>query len=109
MAIIWLVLLFNLFAFPLTNGLLPYVARDVYHVDQSGPGLPDRQHLLRRHARRRAHEPGHASASCSRADDRVAPSPGTAAACVFAQMQRLAGGIVALLVVGVAKALRWSA
>ncbi len=36
MAIIWLVLLFNLTAFPLTNGLLPYVARDIYHVDQAG-------------------------------------------------------------------------
>ena len=35
-AIIWLVLLFNLTAFPLTNGLLPYVARDVYRVDQAG-------------------------------------------------------------------------
>ena len=38
MAIIWLVLLFNLTAFPLTNGLLPYVAREIYHVDQTGLG-----------------------------------------------------------------------
>ncbi|MPZ41003.1 MAG: MFS transporter [Rhizobiales bacterium] len=36
MAIVWLVLLFNLTAFPLTNGLLPYVARDIYRVDQTG-------------------------------------------------------------------------
>jgi predicted MFS family arabinose efflux permease len=36
MAIIWLVLLFNFTAFPLTNALLPYVAREVYHVDQAG-------------------------------------------------------------------------
>ncbi len=36
MAIIWLVLLFNLTAFPLTNGLLPYVAKEVYRVDQAG-------------------------------------------------------------------------
>jgi predicted MFS family arabinose efflux permease len=35
-AIIALVLLFNFAAFPLTNPLLPYVAREVYHVDQSG-------------------------------------------------------------------------
>jgi predicted MFS family arabinose efflux permease len=35
-AIIALVLLFNFTAFPLTNALLPYVAREVYHVDQSG-------------------------------------------------------------------------
>ena len=31
-------LLFNFTAFPLTNGLLPYVARDVYHIDQTGLG-----------------------------------------------------------------------
>jgi predicted MFS family arabinose efflux permease len=36
MAIIALVLLFNFTAFPLTNSLLPYVAREIYHVDQSG-------------------------------------------------------------------------
>src|SRR5262245_46884724 len=36
MAIVWLALLFNFTAFPLTNGLLPYVAREVYHVDQAG-------------------------------------------------------------------------
>ena len=36
MAIIWLVLLFNLTAFPLTNGLLPFVARNIYSVDQTG-------------------------------------------------------------------------
>ncbi len=37
-AVILLVLLFNLTAFPLTNGLLPYVAREVYRVDQTGLG-----------------------------------------------------------------------
>ena len=36
MAIIWLVLLFNFTAFPLTNALLPYVAREIYHTDQAG-------------------------------------------------------------------------
>ncbi|MGY3446179.1 MULTISPECIES: MFS transporter [unclassified Bradyrhizobium] len=28
----------NLTAFPLTNGLLPYVARDIFHTDQTGLG-----------------------------------------------------------------------
>ena len=28
----------NLTAFPLTNGLLPYIARDVFHTDQTGLG-----------------------------------------------------------------------
>jgi predicted MFS family arabinose efflux permease len=36
LAIISFVLLFNLFAFPLTNALLPYVAREIYGVDQAG-------------------------------------------------------------------------
>jgi predicted MFS family arabinose efflux permease len=31
-----LALLVNLTAFPLSNGLLPYVAREVYHIDQTG-------------------------------------------------------------------------
>ncbi|MBR0755931.1 MFS transporter [Bradyrhizobium jicamae] len=30
--------LVNLTAFPLTNGLLPYVARDIFHTDQTGLG-----------------------------------------------------------------------
>lgn len=37
-AIILLVLLFNFTAFPITNGLFPYIAREVYHVDQTGLG-----------------------------------------------------------------------
>lgn len=31
--------LVNLTAFPLTGGLMPYVARDVYHLDQRGLGM----------------------------------------------------------------------
>jgi predicted MFS family arabinose efflux permease len=31
-------LLFNFTAFPLTNGLLPYVAKEIYRVDQAGLG-----------------------------------------------------------------------
>ena len=38
LASILLALLVNLTAFPLTTGLLPYVARDVYHIDQTGLG-----------------------------------------------------------------------
>ena len=38
LAAIWLALLVNLTAFPLTTGLLPYVARNVYHIDQTGLG-----------------------------------------------------------------------
>jgi predicted MFS family arabinose efflux permease len=38
LAVVWLAFLFNLTAFPITNGLLPYVARDVYRIDQTGLG-----------------------------------------------------------------------
>jgi MFS family permease len=38
LAVVWLALLFNFTAFPLTNGLLPYVAREVYRIDQAGLG-----------------------------------------------------------------------
>ena len=38
LAIVWLAFLFNLTAFPLTNGLLPYVAKDIYRIDQTGLG-----------------------------------------------------------------------
>jgi hypothetical protein len=37
-ASMWLALLVNLTAFPLSNGLLPYVAREVYLVDEKGLG-----------------------------------------------------------------------
>jgi MFS family permease len=38
LAIVWYAFLFNLAAFSITGGLLPYVARDVYHIDQTGLG-----------------------------------------------------------------------
>jgi MFS family permease len=38
LASIWLAFLVNLTAFPFTSGLLPYVARDVYHIGQTGLG-----------------------------------------------------------------------
>lgn len=35
----WLACLVNLTAFPLTNALMPYVAKNIYRVDQTGLGL----------------------------------------------------------------------
>ncbi|WP_291869397.1 MFS transporter [Bradyrhizobium sp.] len=37
-AAIWVAFLVNLTAYPLSNGLLPYVARDIYGTDQTGLG-----------------------------------------------------------------------
>src|SRR3954467_3695046 len=38
LAALWLAFLVNLTAFPLTSGLLPYVAKNIFHVDQTGLG-----------------------------------------------------------------------
>jgi predicted MFS family arabinose efflux permease len=37
-AVIWIAFLANLTAYPLSTGLLPYVARDIYGTDQTGLG-----------------------------------------------------------------------
>ena len=38
LAAMWLAFLVNLTAYPISNGLLPYVARDIYQIDQAGLG-----------------------------------------------------------------------
>jgi Na+/melibiose symporter-like transporter len=38
LAIVWYAVLFNFAVFPLTNGLLPYVAKEIYRLDQTGLG-----------------------------------------------------------------------
>jgi MFS family permease len=38
LAIVWYAFLFNFAAFPLTNGLMPYAARDIFGTDQTGLG-----------------------------------------------------------------------
>jgi predicted MFS family arabinose efflux permease len=38
LAATWMAVLVNLTAFPLSNGLLPYVAREIYRIDQTGLG-----------------------------------------------------------------------
>ncbi|MBN9562613.1 MAG: MFS transporter [Alphaproteobacteria bacterium] len=38
LAAMWLAFLVNFTAFPLSNGLLPYVAREIYRIDQTGLG-----------------------------------------------------------------------
>jgi predicted MFS family arabinose efflux permease len=103
LAIISFVLLFNLFAFPLTNPLLPYVAREVYGVDQAGlsylitsislgamlGGL-----LMSRVGIGRLSTMMIASAIAWHL-----------LLIVFAQMQTLTGGLAALFVTGIAQSL----
>ncbi len=38
-AAMWLAFLVNMTAFPMTGSLLPYIAREIYHVDQTGLGI----------------------------------------------------------------------
>jgi predicted MFS family arabinose efflux permease len=38
LALVWFAFLVNFAVFPLTNGLLPYVAREIYQIDQTGLG-----------------------------------------------------------------------
>ena len=38
LAALWLAFLVNLTAFPLTSGLLPYIARDIYRIGETGLG-----------------------------------------------------------------------
>ncbi len=38
LALVWMAFLFNFSAFSITNGMLPYVAKDVYLIDQTGLG-----------------------------------------------------------------------
>jgi MFS family permease len=38
LALMWLAFLVNLFAYPVTHGLLPFVAREIYHLDANGLG-----------------------------------------------------------------------
>jgi predicted MFS family arabinose efflux permease len=103
-AIIWLVLLFNFTAFPLTNALLPYVAREVYHVDQAGLsyliasiafGAMVGGLLMSR-----------VSAFTQLPRLMIAAAVAWhALLLIFAQMQTLAGGIVMMLVTGVFQSL----
>jgi predicted MFS family arabinose efflux permease len=104
MAIIWLVLLFNFTAFPLTNALLPYVAREIYHVDQTGLS-----YLIASIAF--GAMLGGALMSRVSAFSQL-PRLLIAAAVtwhalllIFAQMQSLTGGIVMLLITGVFQSL----
>lgn len=104
LAVVWLAFLFNLTAFPITNGLLPYVARDVYRIDQTGLG-----YLVASFAFGALL----GSIAVSRYGIAIAlPRLMLVAAVawyvlllIFAQMQGLPGGIVSLTLAGFAQSL----
>ena len=104
LAAIWLALLVNLTAFPLVNGLLPYVAKKIYLTDQTGLG-----YMVAGFA-------GGAligSLFLTRFAHSVRPARMMVGGCVvwyamtllFSQMQSLGAGIVMLLLAGLAQSL----
>jgi len=104
LAAVWLALLVNLTAFPLVNGLLPYVAKEVYQTSQTGLG-----YLAASFA-------GGAligSVALTRFGHAIYPARMMVAGCaawyvltlLFAQAEGLAGGIALLLLAGLAQSL----
>ena len=104
LAAIYLALLVNLTAFPLVNGLLPYVAKDIYGTDQTGLG-----YLVAGFA-------GGAllgSIVLTRFGHAIRPARMMIIGCatwyvltlLFAQMHSLAGGLPLLLLAGLAQSL----
>ena len=99
-----LAFLVNLTAFPLSNGLLPYVAKEVFHTDQTGLGYL---------AASFAFGALLGSIFLSRFGHHLPPARMMSAFCalwycmlaLFAFMPSLAGGIVALILTGIAQSL----
>ncbi len=104
LAIVWLAFLFNLTAFSITNGLLPYVAKDVYHIDQTGLG-----YLVASYAFGALL--GSIALSWTGMTMELPRLMIVAAVVwhilllIFAQMQSLPGGIASLMLVGFAQSL----
>jgi predicted MFS family arabinose efflux permease len=103
LAIVSFVLLFNLFAFPLTNGLLPYVAREIYGVNQAGLSYLIASSafgaMLGGYLMSRVQIGGLSRTMI------ISAVVWHLLLIVFAQMQSLAGGITALFFVGIAQSL----
>jgi MFS family permease len=104
LALVWLAFLVNMTAFSITNALLPYVAKDIYHVDQTGLG-----YLVAS----LAFGAVVGALALSRREIRmplsrlmvVSAIAWYALLLIFAQMQSLGGGIVVLMLAGVAQSL----
>ena len=104
LALVWFAFLVNFAVFPLTNGLLPYVAREIYRIDQTGLG-----YLV-------------ASVSAGALIGSIAMTRSGIRfgltrimlvgsviwhllVLVFAQMQSVTGGVIALLLCGIAQSI----
>lgn len=101
LAAMLLACLVNLTAFPLSNGLLPYVAKEIYRIDQTGLGYLVASFALGALlgslaiSMRRGLRPGRTMI--------VSGLVWYAVLAVFAQMERPYGGIVTLMLAGCAQ------
>jgi MFS family permease len=104
LALVWLAFLVNMTAFSITNALLPYVAKDIYQVDQTGLG-----YLVASLAFGAV-----VGALALSQRDIGMPLPRLmlvsaiawyALLLIFAQMRSLSGGIIVLMLAGVAQSL----
>lgn len=104
LAAMWLAFLINLTAFPVTHGLLPYAARDIFHAGQTGLGYLAASFAAGALA---------GSILLSRLGHAVPPARCMVVFCaawhamlaVFAQMPTLLTGCAALVLVGCAQSL----
>jgi predicted MFS family arabinose efflux permease len=104
LAVVWLAFLFNLTAFPITNGLLPYVAREIYRIDQTGLGYLVASFAVGAVLGSIAVSRYGVALALPRLM-LVAAVPWYALLLIFAQMQSLPGGIVTLVLAGFAQSL----
>jgi predicted MFS family arabinose efflux permease len=101
LAAMWLACLVNGTAYPLSNGLLPYVAREVYQIDQTGLGYLAASFAMGALlgsmvvSQRGSIRPGRAMI--------IATLAWYAALLVFARVAQPLGGIVMLLLAGFAQ------
>jgi MFS family permease len=104
LALVWFAFLVNFAVFPLTNGLLPYVAREIYRIDQTGLGYLIASVSLGALI---------GSVAMTRSGIRfglprimlVGSVVWHLLVLVFAQMQTMPGGIVALILCGIAQSI----
>ena len=104
LAMIWYAFLFNLTTFPLTQGLLPYVAKDIYLVDQTGLGYLVASIALGALTGALLMSQSSIHVSLTRVMI-VSAVVWHVLLLIFGQMQTMTGGIVMLLVVGFAQSL----
>ena len=97
LAAMWLAFLVNMTAFPMTSGLLPYVARDIYHIGQTGLGTLVASFAFGAPDRLAGRRPGRPHAAAGAHDDGLRRGMVHAAAGVRAHARSTSGRIMLVL------------